>query len=162
MKKILYTRPDGGVSIVTPLPKENIEVLLGPLTEDQYVSHIIERSIPDDATNVRYINNEDIPTSRHFRNAWVDTTEEAYIDICCEKARDVQLEKLRRERDAELDKLDKEFMIALEREMDTTVIKKRKQELRDATNPLKILDVAGKVNDDELLEEIKSLGILKK
>ena len=162
MKKILYTRPDGGVSIVVPTPKKDLERVLGSLTDIEYEDHVRQRSIPIDAINVRDIDDSDLPSDREFRNAWVDVTPESTIDLDCTKAKDIQLGKLRRERDAELEKLDKEFMIALERADNDKIaaIKLKKQNLRDATNPLKALDTNGKINDTVTLDRIRTLGSL--
>jgi hypothetical protein len=160
--KIMYTRPeDGGVSIVVAAPKEAIEKVLGPLTQEQYEAHVIERSIPEGAINVRAIEDDGIPVDREFRNAWVDVTPEAKVDIDLVKAKELKLAELRRARDVELAKLDKQFMIALERGEDLGAIKARKQELRDATDPLKALHVEG-VNDDSVIARIKELAVLDK
>jgi hypothetical protein len=197
MKKILYTRPDGGVSIVIPSPKESIEqalcryndvqwenilplldavdndpnfsihkvediIKMRPLTQEEYETHVRERSVPVDAINVRDIADSDIPASREFRNAWVDVTPESSIDIDCEKARNIKLEELRRVRNLELSKSDIEMTKALE-EADSVKIKDlktKRQSLRDITNPLKALDVAGKINDESLLTQIRELSIL--
>lgn len=159
--KIIYTRPeDGGVSIVIAAPKANIEKILGPLTQEQYEQHVMERSIPADAINVRFISDEDIPANREFRNAWVDVTPETQIDIDLERVKEVKLAELRAVRNAELEKLDKQFMLALERGGDVEEIKAKKQALRDATEPLKQLEVSG-VNDEEVLNTIRELGKLE-
>lgn len=70
MKKIAYTAADGTTAIVIPSPKDRIEKILGPLTEQEYEAHVLARSIPPDATNVREIDDEDLPVDREFRNAW--------------------------------------------------------------------------------------------
>jgi hypothetical protein len=158
--KIMYTRPeDGGVSIVTAASKESIEKVLGPLTQEQYENHVVERSIPAGAVNARRITDDGIPTSREFRNAWVDVTLEDKVDIDLVRAKNLKLAELRRVRDAELVKLDTEFMVALERGEDLTEIKSRKQHLRDCTNPLKELQVSG-VDDPEVLARITELATI--
>lgn len=160
MNKLIYTRPDGGVSIVVPAPKADIERIVGPLTDFEYKQHVIERSIPADAINVREITDLDIPSSREFRNAWKDITPESNIDICCTTAKELKLAEMRRERNLLLDIEDKNFMIALEKGEDTSVISSRKQELRDITEPLKALNTTGKVNDENVLQQIKDLSII--
>lgn len=148
MKRILINRTDGGISILT-LTKENVDIesVLQKWKEAHgtYKSH-------------RELNENDIPESREFRNAWTDVTESSKVDICCEKAKDVKLEELRVKRNKALEIEDKNFMIALEKGEDTSVISAKKQELRDWTNDLKSLDVTGKVNDEETLELIRILG----
>lgn len=160
MKKIIYTRTDGGLSVVIPAPKSSIERMLGPLTDEEYELHVKTKSIPTDAINPRDVDDSDIPNNREFRNAWCDVTELSRIDIDCEKARDIKLVELRRKRITLLEEQDKLFMIAIEKEEDLTSIKAGKQRLRDITEPLKALDVYGKVNDETLLQQIRDLSCL--
>ena len=158
MKKIMYTRAeDGGVSIVVPAPKEDIERVLGPISDEQYTRHVWGRSVPSDAINPRYV--ESIPTNREFRNAWCDVTLEPNVDICLTKAKEIQLAKLRECRNKKLADTDVEFMVKLEKGEDLTIIKQKKQALRDATEPLKNLVVTG-YNDPVVLARIKTLGTL--
>lgn len=159
--KIMYTRPDdGGVSIVVALPKEDIERVLGPLTQDEYEQHVIERSIPSDAINVKTISDDDIPADREFRNAWVDATEDTKINIDLARAKELKLQELREKRDVLLQKTDTAFLIALEEQKDLTEIKAEKERLRDITNPLKNLAVSG-VDDEAVLAKIKELSTLE-
>jgi len=159
--KIMYTRPeDNGLSIVIAAPKEAIEKVLGPLTQEQYEAHVMERSIPADAINPRRITDDAIPANREFRNAWADITPEPVVDIDLVKAKDLKLMELRDKRNIELEKLDKEFMIALEQGRDLNVIKDKKQLLRDVTGPLKNLPVSG-INDEEILDQIRALATLE-
>lgn len=159
MKKIIYTTVEGGVSIIVPAPKEAIEKVLGPLTQAEYEAHVVERSIPVDAINVRSVEDTDIPADREFRNAWCDVTPETTIDIDLGKAKDQKLAELRKVRDVELDKLDKEFMVALEKGADLTAIKAKKQVLRDFPEELKSLPIEG-VNDPEVLDMIRYLSTI--
>lgn len=158
--KIMYTRPeDNGVSIVIAVPKEDIERVLGPLTQTQYEAHIIERSIPDNALNVKLISEEDLPADRKFRNAWVDVTPDTKVNIDLARAKELKLEEMRQKRNVLLDKEDKNYMVALERGEDPDSIKSRKQALRDATNPLKALVVEG-VDDPAVLAQIETLATI--
>lgn len=158
--RIVYTRKDGGVSIVQAVDKATLEKALGPMTAEEYEAHVRLRSIPEGALNVRDLEEADIPDSREFRDAWCDVTPEPRIDIDCTKAKDIQLADMRARRVEMFEPLDKEFMLALERGADTSSIVAKKNALRDATQPLKDLDTAGKVNDDALLGEIRKLGVL--
>jgi hypothetical protein len=81
MKKIAYTRPDGGISIIIPAPKANVEALLGPLTDAQYEAHVREKSIPLDAIEPVYINDEDIPSTREYRLGWTMKNGKITVDI---------------------------------------------------------------------------------
>ncbi len=163
MNKLIYTRPeDGGISIIIPAPKEILEKVLGPLTEEEYEKHVRDRSIPANALNVREINNEDLPTSREFRNAWCDVTANTTIDIDCTKAKEFALAKLRSQRNKQLDATDKDMTRALEEQNPNVVnsLKEKRTALRNITEPLKALDTAGKVNDNNLLDQIRQLSVL--
>lgn len=94
MKKIAYMRPDGGLSIVNPSPKHLIEKVLGPLTDIEYEAHVRERSIPADATNVRDIDDEDLPADRDFRNAWGLAEGVKAIQVNPTKAKEDYLKRL--------------------------------------------------------------------
>lgn len=133
----MYTRPDGGVSIVYPVTKEQIEKQLGALTDEQYEAHVRERSIPIDAVNVTEVDDADIPSDREFRDAWKQL--DAKIDFDLEKAKAIQLNRVRAAREPKLVELDKQFMFAIERGEDTKEIVAQKQKLRDITEPLKAL-----------------------
>lgn len=160
MKKIIYSRLDGGVSIVVPAPKEMLEKALGPMTTQEYEDHVRTRSIPAEATNVRDLEDVDIPTSREFRDAWEDSQTGTQIDISLEKAKEIQLKKLRVLRDTALKENDKEFNIAMKKGQATSEIETKAQALRDATNPLKALDVVGLYNDEAVLQQIRDLAVL--
>lgn len=159
MKKILYTRPDGGISIVIPAPIEHLRRTRPKMTVEEYEARVRERSIPADAINVRDISDADLPSSREFRDAWCDITPESKIDIDCTKAKEIAIAQLRERRNAKLEATDKLYMQALEAN-DTTKLNELKtvrQQLRDATEPLKALDTLGKVNDETLLTQIRQL-----
>lgn len=156
--KIMYTRPeDNGVSIVVAAPKEAIEKVLGPLTQEQYEAHVLERSIPANAINVKRISDEDLPADREFRNAWADITPDTKVNIDLGKAKELKLAEMREKRNKLLEAADKDFMIALERGEDLTELKARKQALRDLTNGLKNLTATG-VDDEKVLTQIKQLA----
>ena len=158
MKKLIYTRPDGGLSVVIPALKKDVENVLGALTEGEYEAHVLSRSIPVDAINVRSVDDTDFPTSGEFRNAWEDTQPGTQIDISCEKARDIKLSKMREERNNLFEAQDKLSIIAMESASDMTAIKAEKARLRDMTKPLKALGLSGKFNDKTLLEKISELS----
>jgi hypothetical protein len=68
--KFAYTQPDGSVAIVHAVPKEHLERLFGPMTDAQYESHVLERSIPADATEVTKLPADWTPPDRSSRNTW--------------------------------------------------------------------------------------------
>ena len=59
--RFIYTRDDGGISIVVPAEKSS-------LTLEQ----IKDKDCPKDRT-IYTVNKSDIPTDRSFRNAWTYT-----------------------------------------------------------------------------------------
>lgn len=162
MKRIIYTTPEGTVSIVHAAPKDRLELVLGPLTDDEYREHVYARSIPAEATNVREIDDEDIPADREFRNAWCDVTVESRIDIDCTKAKELKLSNLRVARNELLAATDVELTRALENGDETKLseVKAKRQVLREATEPLKSLDTDGKVNCEETLQAIRDLSVI--
>lgn len=106
--KIVYERPDGGLSIVSPAPKNHLEKVFGRMTDEQYRTHVYERSIPADAKNVREVTDDEIPQDRHFRNAWkLNGTK---IDVDLEKAREIHMNEIRKLRDKKLAELDIETL----------------------------------------------------
>jgi hypothetical protein len=72
MEKIIYTREsDGGLNVIIPASKADLERVLGPLTDEQYEQHVWQKSIPEDAITPTSIADSGIPTDREFRDAWV-------------------------------------------------------------------------------------------
>lgn len=161
MKKIIYTDHEGNLCIVIPMEKRHLERVLGPLTEEEYEAHVRERSIPENAIGVRDVEDTDIPSNREFRNAWCDVTEETRIDIDLKKAKDIQLIKLRIEREQAFKDLG--FANKLHPDIEEALLsaetKQALKDLRDVTEPLKALEVDG-FNDEAVLTKIKELGTL--
>lgn len=65
-KRIVYARPDGGVSVVCPAPaarKPNESLA-------KFVARISAKVVPNDAVNIEIIEAADLPSNREFRNAW--------------------------------------------------------------------------------------------
>jgi len=80
----------------------------------------------------RVITQDEIPTDRTFRNAWIDT---GVIDIDMKKAREIKKDTFRQQRATVFPKLDTEYMIAIENkdEAEMQRITTLKKELRDIT-----------------------------
>jgi len=113
----------------------------------------------DAVSSFRQLTDSDLPEKREFRDAWADITGNQVIDIDGIFAKKIQLERLRKERDLKLAKLDKEVMIAFELNKDATIILAEKQRLRDITEPLKNLEVP-RLATEEVLTQIRLLGTL--
>lgn len=69
---------------------------------------------------------------RLFREAWKLDADESAIEVDMDAAKDLWRNKIRRWRKKAFEKLDAEYMMALETGADTTAIVARKQALRDA------------------------------
>lgn len=101
---IVYTRPDGGVSVVRPAygdklrPKDDSDAAL--------LARCMAR-LPADAINAQIVDDSAIPADRTFRNAWA-----ADLSVDMTKARAIQMERIRAARNAKLAALDPLWMRA--------------------------------------------------
>jgi len=131
--RFAYTRPDGGLSIINAVPKERVELVIGELTDDEYRAHIIDRSIPPDATDVHELPDDWQPPDidRTFRNAWRKSGLSFSVEMA--HAREIHRDKMRRARKPMLNALDVQFMRAMEQGQATKTIVDQKQALRDVT-----------------------------
>ena len=113
MSKIIYTKSDGTVSIITPAGDVNDAIKDVP---SGLSYEIVEDSV--------------IPTDRSFRNAWKQNSKTIETDMT--KAKEIHKDKIRIARTPKLAELDIEFQKALETSSSTTDIIAKKQALRDA------------------------------
>lgn len=129
MKKIIYTRPDGGLSVVHPVRNTIGETL----TTDAEIEQRAWNKLPKNAINPQWIDPGAIPTDRTFRNAWKESGAGIAVDL--PKAREIHRNKLRGLRKPKMDALDIAYMRA--DELGDTTEKQRiavlKQALRDVT-----------------------------
>lgn len=142
MKKIIWKRPDGGVSITVPC-----EPMSESETEQEYLDRIAAKlrekhpdangnlspSIPAAWVRVADIPEGNIPADRTFRNAWTWTTPEPVVDIDMAKAKEITKNRLRAERKPLLEALDVQVMRAQEAGADTSSLIAEKKRLRDIT-----------------------------
>lgn len=140
-KRIIFTREDGGLSVITPAPEmfdpsSRTRLQLTSLgivfaTDDEVMAYIISKNDLTEGS-YRIVDVEDIPADRSFRNAWMDTGEAVEHDM--DKAKEIKKQELRELRKPLLEKLDVEYMKALEQGDDSAKdIAAKKQELRDVT-----------------------------
>lgn len=129
MRKIIFTRPDGGLSVVHPVINTLGEI--DGFTEEEAEARAWAK-LPKDAINPRFVEAADIPTDRTFRNAWEDTG--AKIQPNMPKARSIHRDRIRELRKPKLEALDAAYLradeigdIALK-----ASISLKKQALRDA------------------------------
>lgn len=78
------------------------------------------------------------------------------IKVNLDKAKEIQKDKLRRARKPLLEKLDVDFVRALELGGDTASIAAQKQALRDVTNIVTEAEIAG-TTVDEVTSELKAI-----
>lgn len=70
-KRIVYQRPDGGVSVNCPAPEHVAELIDGGMTEDEAVAAIQAKNVPSDATNIEVMELSVLAAvGREFRDAW--------------------------------------------------------------------------------------------
>lgn len=143
MRKIIFTGPDGVLSVVHPVRNTLGETL----TTDAEIEQRAWDKLPEDAINPQFVDETEIPTDRTFRNAWKD---EGGIKVDMVKAKDLTKDRLRNERKPLLEAQDVAFQRALETGASTAEIVKEKQRLRDITK---------QVDSLTSLDELKALSV---
>ena len=113
MSRIIYTKSDGTVSIITPAGDVNDAI----------------KDVPS-GLSYEIVEDSAIPTDRSFRNAWKQNSKTIETDMT--KAKEIHKDKIRIARTPKLAELDIEFQRALETSADTSTIVAKKQVLRDA------------------------------
>ena len=113
MSRIIYTKSDGTVSIITPAGDVNDAI----------------KDVPS-GLSYEIVEDSAIPTDRSFRNAWKQNSKTIETDMT--KAKEIHKDKIRIARTPKLAELDIEFQKALETSSSTTDIVAKKQVLRDA------------------------------
>jgi hypothetical protein len=83
-KRIIYTTPEGSVSVVVPAPD-----YAGTL--EALASHVVPEGI-----EWRIVEVEQLPASRNWRNAWTDAEPTETVDIDLERAKTEHIELMRR------------------------------------------------------------------
>lgn len=160
MKKIIWKRPDGGISITIP-----VEAMLKDETEQKYLDRIeaklrakhqdanghLVSVVPDDWERVADLSEENIHSDRTFRDAWTWTTPEPVIDIDFTKAKEITKNRLRAERKPMLAALDIEVMKNITNPVSLAEIEAKKRGLRDVTK---------KVDVCKTLDELKAVKCL--
>ena len=113
MSRIIYTKSDGTVSIITPAGDVNDAI----------------KDVPS-GLSYEIVEDSAIPTDRSFRNAWKQNGKTIETDMT--KAKEIHKTNIRTARVPKLAELDIEFQRALETSADTSTIVAKKQTLRDA------------------------------
>jgi len=133
---------EGKVSVMQPTDSALKQKTLG---------EIIKRSLPEQVPYVITDKNA-LPSDREFRDAW--KLEQDRIDIDLNRAKDIQLSRLRKARDVKISALDGKQSELTSKGEDLAPIFAEKKRLRDITEPLKLANPSS-------LEEIKTLGNLE-
>jgi hypothetical protein len=85
--KIVYTRPDGGVSVVHPAPQWLAKVLDDTDGDPQFpneaaaMAFLLTKDVPPGSTDVNVVTDGAIPTDRTFRGAWEQTAGSITVDM---------------------------------------------------------------------------------
>lgn len=131
MKRIVYRRPDGGVSVVGPSPRFMAKFK----TEGEGMAALQGKSVPPDATDICICDEADISPDRTFRNAWERDTSPSPAPIKTDmpKARNIHMDRIRKARNAKLKQLDGPWMRAMGQgnAAEATRIEAQRQSLRD-------------------------------
>jgi len=87
-QRIVFTRPNGSVSIIIPAPN-------CPLS----FAEIKAKDVPTEATNVREITTADLPSNRNYRGAWDDSNDGKTVGVNAAKAGEIAHGRRRTKRD---------------------------------------------------------------
>ena len=138
-KRIVYTRPDGGVSVVCPAP----EYVARFTTEAEALDAIRAKDVPADAANVYVCDVAEVPASRRFRNCWrqVGTTPPS---VSMPLARAQRMAEIRAERDERLATSDGLMLAMQDRGIPAGIaaLKTYRQALRDVPQAMTLDSVA--------------------
>lgn len=137
-KRIVFARTDGGVSVVVPTGEVPIEQL-------------VKQVVPVGAA-YKIVDSNEISSDRSFRNAWVFKDQK--IDVDLPKAIALTQSRIREQRVSEFQKLDQEFMTAVEDNNSASLkqVADKKKALRDATQHPKIINATS-------VDSLKNLGL---
>ena len=148
MKNIIYTRHDGGVSIVHLVPSE---MLFGE-TEAAFIERVQAKIVPPDATNVVVADASAIPTDREFREAWVAPG--GVISVDFDKAKAIAHDRRRAKRTDEFAPLDIKATIPSE----AAAAEAARQVIRDKYAAVQ-LDIDDAVNVTELKNIVVAIDV---
>jgi hypothetical protein len=141
MNRIVYSRPDGGVSVIVPAPNYR----LAGESDEKFIARIMAKDVPTDATDVAVCDEADIPTDRTFRNAWERGGKSVVVNM--PKAREIHMARIRARRNELLDASDKELARAQETGGDVRAIQARRQALRDVPQSIQAAVEAAQTPD---------------
>lgn len=118
--RIIYQDVTGIMAVVIPSPNWK-----GTMAE------LAAKCVPI-GVEFEIVADSEIPSDRHFRNAWVKQGKNVKVDV--PKARELTKDRLRKEREPLLAQLDTEAMTILEDGGNLSPIKAKKKKLREITD----------------------------
>ncbi len=124
--RIVFTNPDKSVGVLLPTNKLGLN---GIMTNAEYV---MNNDVPADATNVRLITTDELPSDRLFRSAWDDSNPENFIGTDLVKAQAIAHGMRRANREDKMKPLDKEGNFFSTTTGRKSAIKTSKQAIMDA------------------------------
>lgn len=139
-ERIVYTNQDGGVCIVIP-----------SLTSGLTVEEIANKDVPF-GTPFKILSSTLIPNDRTFRMGWAFAN--GHVEVDMSKAREIKREFLRKERQSELEKMDVEYIRALE-----TNDHQRQAEITQRKNRLRAVTDHPAIEAAATPEELKALTL---
>jgi len=142
--KIIYSMSDNSVRVAS-LPKAEIftKYMLhangASFTEQEFLDLNLKKGIPEDALNINVVDDDFQFPDIDFRCAWLQIDKLLTIDL--EKAKEIQLMRVRAKRDLLIAKYDGLQLRAIDLEDKELILKIKniKQQLRDAPENLKAL-----------------------
>jgi hypothetical protein len=141
MKCVVFTRADGGVSIITPNPYVDIQ---------QHIDELIAKGDIDPVDVPQIVNIADMPSDRTFRDAWTISDNKCVVDMA--KGKEIAHAKRREKRSAEFAPLDAEATIPAK----ASSAESKRQAIRDKYAMLQDA-IDGCVTPEQLHEAIKTL-----
>lgn len=150
MKKIIFNL-DGKLCVMHPV--RNTHPVLEDLSEEEIIARAY-KGIPPEASEIHLVEESEIPTDRSFRDGWKNDKGKISHDLS--KCRAIYKDRLRAERKPLLEKLDIDYIRALEAgdKSKIAIIKVKKQELRDAPQHPDI-------EQSSSVEDLKKLKLIK-
>ena len=136
MKIFIYTQDDGSMAIGTPFYQEG----MSEEEKDNFLLYAIEKSVPkklDGSTRKSFIKEQsDLVVANYLTDAWLINEEDGSIYFDRSKGIELKKKQFRFLRKSLLEKLDVDFMKALEIADSTAIseIVAKKQVLRNITN----------------------------
>jgi len=136
MDVIVFTRPDGGTTVVIPAYNDRIGGKKRGESQEAYLAYVAKKSIPDDATNIHICDDSAIPQDRTFRNAWEQGVNKV-PEVSMPKARVLHMDRIRLARNTALAVLDIETMKGRDVQAEKQVLRDIPQtfDLSSATTP---------------------------